>query len=82
MWMWYGVRVVGPGPNRLAVISRLRQHLNLSPTAGKELVDHGLPVVLLSDEPRGFAEALAEQFRALGAEVEVFVSSSLACGTQ
>jgi hypothetical protein len=67
------VQLLRPGPNRLAVISRLRRYFDLSPADGKALLDRG-PVLLVPGQMRREAESVASWFREVGAEVAVFMT--------
>jgi hypothetical protein len=70
-FVFWGVQLARPGPNRLAVISRLRQYFNLSPADGKALLDRG-PVLLVPGDGWVEAQRVAQLFREVGAAVEVF----------
>jgi ribosomal protein L7/L12 len=56
-------------------MSRLRQKLRLSLKEVKTVAEAG-PIELASRESAGAAYRLAEEFQQLGAEVEVFISST------
>jgi len=68
----FGVQLISCGPNRLVVLSRVRQLLRLSLVDVKNIVDAG-PVMLgecLSDEK---CQRLLNEFKDLGAEVDLTI---------
>ena len=71
----FGVRVTSIGPNRLAVISRVRSLTQRAPALVKSEFDSGRPVEVVTDVGHCEAESIAGEFRSLGAEVEIYVSS-------
>jgi hypothetical protein len=70
----YGVRLTAPGPNRLAVLARVRPILGRPPAEVRAALDGGGPVLLAIDVGLPAAEGMAEDLRRLGASVEIFVS--------
>ena len=71
----FGVRLNGHGANRLAVMAHLRQHLGLSLQEIKPVAE-AVPIVLVSGATLKAAADLCAAFERLGAEVEVYISST------
>ena len=69
----FGVRLNHCGENRIAVMSRLRQHFGL-PLIEIKQVAAAVPLILASGESMKAAYDLAAEFKRLGADVEVYTS--------
>ena len=68
----YGVRLTSCGPNRLAVLARVRSLVRQPPAAVKAAVDSGRPVVVAAEVGRSAAEELVAMVRRPGATAEIF----------
>ncbi|MEZ4454524.1 MAG: ribosomal protein L7/L12 [Nannocystaceae bacterium] len=66
----YVVTLVDPGPQRVAVMKRLREALGCGLVEARALVD-GAPSPVLDMAERGRAEALMAALREVGARVEL-----------
>jgi ribosomal protein L7/L12 len=72
----FGLRLKDCGPNRLAVLARVRQMLGLSPANVKKAIEDG-PVTLRVDMGPYTVAELRHDFEEMGANVEIFESSPI-----
>ncbi len=76
----FGVRLKCCGPNRLAIMTKAREWLRLPPAEVKSRMDAGA-VIVVEDVSMNTALQIASEWTQLGAEVEVFISTSCpSCG--
>lgn len=75
----FGVRLIDCGPNRLAVLRRVRPLLGLTPAEAKAAINVDQPIQIALDISRDAAHALAAELDRLGAKYEIFVSIDDEC---
>jgi hypothetical protein len=75
----FGVRVLQTGPDRLAVMARIRPRLDWSPARLKAAIDCGEPIVIATETSHSRAWDLVKEFERLGATVEAYVTDPCPC---
>jgi ribosomal protein L7/L12 len=74
----FGVRLKKCGPNRVAIMAKARAWLRLSPAEVKARLDAG-PALIAEDVPLHTALRIESEWKGLGADVEVYVSTPCPC---
>ena len=74
----FGVRLKSCGPNRLTIMAKAREWLRLSPADFKARLDTGL-VCVVEDVPMHTALQIESEWKRLGADVEVYISTPCPC---
>lgn len=74
----FGVRLNDCGPNRLAIMAKARAWLQMSPADVKARLD-AVPVIIVSDVPMHTAFQIESEWKLLGANVDVYVSTPCPC---
>lgn len=78
----FGVRVLHTGPNRLAVLARIRPRLDWPPARLKAAIDRNEPIVIATATSHSRARDLVKEFEQLGATVEAYITDPCPCRGQ